>query len=169
MLELALRSRVGSHRTLKAFPFEDDVPGFAGYLRDERGLKEESIRQYVHHLNGFTTFLKRINSESVSTFSAALLAAFIVDRCPGLARSSRRDLCGTLRVFLRYCYLPFIEQTLKQLPNLTASRLHAMVVERGYGGRPDHFRHIIARHRPRAPAQAYLRLRTLPGEQCQCD
>ena len=28
-------------------------------------------------------------------------------------------------------YLPFIEQTLKQFPNLTASRLHAMVVERG--------------------------------------
>lgn len=42
-------------------------------------------------------------------------------------------------------YLPFIEQTLKQFPNLTASRLHAMVVERGYGGRPDHFRHVIAR------------------------
>jgi len=66
-------------------------------------------------------------------------------------------------------YLPFIEQTLKQFPNLTASRLHAMVVERGYGGRADHFRHLIARHRPRPPAEAYLRLRTLPGEQCQCD
>lgn len=66
-------------------------------------------------------------------------------------------------------YLPFIEQTLKQFPNLTASRLYAMVVERGYGGRPDHFRHIIARHRPRPYAEAYLRLRTLPGEQCQCD
>jgi transposase len=66
-------------------------------------------------------------------------------------------------------YLPFIEQTFKQFPNLTASRLYAMVVERGYGGRPDHFRHVIARHRPRPTTQAYLRLRTLPGEQCQCD
>ena len=66
-------------------------------------------------------------------------------------------------------YLPFIEQTLKQFPNLTASRLHAMVVERCYGGRADHLRHLIARHRPRPPVQAYLRLRTLPGEQCQCD
>jgi len=36
--------------------------------------------------------------------SPALLAAFIVDRCPGLARTRRRDLCGALRVFLRYCY-----------------------------------------------------------------
>jgi transposase len=66
-------------------------------------------------------------------------------------------------------YLPFVEQTFKQFPNLTASRLHTMVVERGYQGGPDHFRHIIARHRPRSPAQAYLRLRTLPGEQAQCD
>ncbi|CQR29163.1 hypothetical protein THICB1_120003 [Thiomonas arsenitoxydans] len=60
-------------------------------------------------------------------------------------------------------YLPFIGQTLKQFPSLTAARLYAMVRERGYGGRPDHFRHLIARHRPRRAAQAYLRLRTLQG------
>ena len=40
----------------------------------------------------------------MTTFSPALLAAFIVDQCPGLARTTRRDLCGTLRVFLRYCH-----------------------------------------------------------------
>ena len=34
--------------------------------------------------------------------------------------------------------------------------------------RPDHFRHLIARHRPRPSAEA-LRLRTLPGEQAQVD
>jgi transposase len=66
-------------------------------------------------------------------------------------------------------YLPFICQTLKQFPSLTAARLYAMVRERGYGGRPDHFRHLIARHRPRRAAEAYLRLRTLPGEQAQVD
>lgn len=38
-----------------------------------------------------------------------------------------------------------------------------------YPGRPDHFRHLIARHRPRPKAEAYLRLATLPGEQCQID
>jgi hypothetical protein len=31
-------------------------------------------------------------------------------------------------------YLPFVVQTLKQYPRLTASRLHAMVRERGYTG-----------------------------------
>ena len=46
-------------------------------------------------------------------------------------------------------YLPFILQTLEKFPTLTASRLYAMVRERGYRGSPDHFRHLIACHRPR--------------------
>jgi transposase len=66
-------------------------------------------------------------------------------------------------------YLPFIRETLTKFPTLTASRLHVMVRERGYRGGPDHFRHVIAYHRPRRKAEAYLRLRTLPGEQAQVD
>ena len=66
-------------------------------------------------------------------------------------------------------YLPFLLQTLEAFPTLTASRLYAMARARGYPGRPDHFRHLVARHRPRSKAEAYLRLRTLPGEQCQVD
>jgi transposase len=66
-------------------------------------------------------------------------------------------------------YLPFIRETLKQFPGLTASRLYAMVRERGYPGGPDHFRHLIAHYRPRPQPEAYLRLRTLPGEQAQVD
>lgn len=66
-------------------------------------------------------------------------------------------------------YLPFVRETLAKFPTLTASRLHAMVRERGYPGGPDHFRHLVALHRPRRPAEAYLRLRSLPGEQAQVD
>lgn len=66
-------------------------------------------------------------------------------------------------------YLPFLHETLAQFPRLTAARLYDMVRARGYPGRPDHFRHLIARHRPRPSAEAYLRLRTLPGEQAQVD
>ncbi|HYA36922.1 MAG TPA: IS21 family transposase [Candidatus Methylomirabilis sp.] len=66
-------------------------------------------------------------------------------------------------------YLPFIRQTLETFPTLTASRLFAMARERGYRGSPDHFRHLIACHRPRPKAEAYLRLRSLPGEQAQVD
>jgi transposase len=78
------------------------------------------------------------------------------------------------RVFLRRPsladpYLPFIVESLEKYPKLCASRLYQMVRERGYRGRPDHFRAIVARHRPRPTAEAYLRLRTLPGEQAQVD
>jgi transposase len=66
-------------------------------------------------------------------------------------------------------YLPFVRQTLAAFPTLTASRLYVMARERGYRGSPDHFRHLIACLRPRPKAEAYLRLRTLPGEQGQVD
>ena len=65
--------------------------------------------------------------------------------------------------------MPFIIDTLKAYPRLCASRLYEMVKQRGYPGQPDHFRHVVARYRPRKPAEAYLRLKTLPGEQAQVD
>ena len=66
-------------------------------------------------------------------------------------------------------YLPFVVEILKQYPTLTASRLYGMVRERGYLGGPDHFRHLMAHYRPRPEPEAYLRLKTLPGEQGQVD
>ena len=80
---------------------------------------------------------------------------------PSLSRSARPSALDP--------FLPFIRQTLEAFPTLTASRLFVMVRERGYCGGPDHFRHVIACHRPRPKAEAYLRLRTLPGEQGQVD
>jgi hypothetical protein len=66
-------------------------------------------------------------------------------------------------------YRPFILATLAKFPTLTAARLHAMVVERGYVGAGSHFRFLVAGMRPRPAAEAYLRLRTLPAEQAQVD
>lgn len=66
-------------------------------------------------------------------------------------------------------YLSFIMDTLKIYPHLTAARLYDMVKSRGYSGSGDHFRHLIALYRPRPCYEAYLRLRTLPGEQAQVD
>jgi transposase len=76
----------------------------------------------------------------------------------GVMRSSRIDP-----------YLPFIHETLKKFPTLGANRLYTMARERGYTGGPDHFRHLIAVHRPRPAPEAYLRLVTLVGEQGQID
>ena len=66
-------------------------------------------------------------------------------------------------------FLPFVRDTLKKYPDLNASRLYDMVCGRGYRGGIDHFRHLIRMYRPKKHAEAYLRLRTLPGEQMQCD
>jgi transposase len=66
-------------------------------------------------------------------------------------------------------YRDFILQTLAKFPTLSAARLFVMVHERGYRGSAEHFRHVIAGMRPRPAAEAYLRLRTLPGEQAQVD
>ena len=74
-----------------------------------------------------------------------------------------------LRRYLVDPYRPFILETLQKYPTLAASRLHDMVRERGYAGQASHFRHLVASMRPRPPAEAFMRLRTLPGEQMQCD
>lgn len=66
-------------------------------------------------------------------------------------------------------FVPFIVETLTKYPRLRASRLYVMARERGYAGAPDYFRHVVARYRPRPVAEAYLRLRTLAGEQGQVD
>src|SRR5213593_1900657 len=75
----------------------------------------------------------------------------------------------TVRASMVEPYLAFIAETLAKYPTLRASRLYTMVRERGYPGAPDHFRAIVARLRPRPAGEAYLRLRTLPGEQAQVD
>ena len=66
-------------------------------------------------------------------------------------------------------YRDFIQEVLKEYPKLPASRLYEMVCERGYPGAPDHFRSIVAQYRPKRAAEAYLRRRTLPGEEAQVD
>jgi len=66
-------------------------------------------------------------------------------------------------------FYPLIQQTLQQYPKLSAARLYAMAVARGYTGGPSHFRAGVAQLRPRPPSEAFLRLKTLPGEQCQID
>jgi transposase len=66
-------------------------------------------------------------------------------------------------------FLPFLEETLRKHPRVPASRLYDMVRERGYTGQPSQFRHLVATLRPRPPAEAYLRLRTLPAEEAQVD
>jgi transposase len=66
-------------------------------------------------------------------------------------------------------YVSFIEDTLKRYPKLRATRLHEMLVERGYRGSVVQTRRAVRRLRPSRVVEAFLRLETLPGEQGQVD
>jgi transposase len=66
-------------------------------------------------------------------------------------------------------FVSFMVEQLQKYPRLRASRLFEMVKARGYTGGPDHFRRIVGRLRPKKAAEAFQRLRTLPGEQAQVD
>jgi integrase/recombinase XerD len=104
MLRLASDGRVTSNRHRHPFPFESAAPGFAEYLRCERGLKESTIHKYRRQLREFAEYLSKAGINSLGELSPALLASFIVDRAPGMAPCTRRDLCGQLRIFLRFCH-----------------------------------------------------------------
>lgn len=118
---------------------------------------EAQILRYYHvekWLTGTIARQLRVHHETV----ARVLAQAGLPQIGGPQRRSKIDP-----------YLPFILETLGKFPTLTASRLYDMVWERGYRGGKSRFRTVIACHRPRPKAEAYLRLRTLPGEQAQCD
>jgi transposase len=65
-------------------------------------------------------------------------------------------------------YLGFVQQTLDQHPRLRATRLYAMIRDRGYTGSVGQLRRAVARLRPQ-PREAFLQLDMFPGEQGQVD
>lgn len=80
-----------------------------------------------------------------------VLAQAGVPRAARVARASRIDL-----------YLPFLQETLRQYPRLTASRLYAMASARGYAGSASHF--AIS---SRSCARASRRKRTCACARCR--
>ena len=66
-------------------------------------------------------------------------------------------------------YKGFIATTLEQYPRLRATRLYAMLRERGYPGSAVQVRRYVRTVRPAAQAEAFFRLDTLVAEQGQVD
>jgi transposase len=73
---------------------------------------------------------------------------------------------------LRTCvtdpYTGFIREILTEHPRLRATRVFQMIRDRGYPGSVVQLRRVVARLRP-VPKEAFLSLRTFPGEQGQVD
>jgi len=68
-------------------------------------------------------------------------------------------------------YVPFLQTTLKQYPDLVATRLTEMIRERGYTGSATQVRRRIVQLglRPTPAHEAFFRLNVLPGEYGQAD
>lgn len=91
----------------------------------------------------------------------------VVDRV--LAHAGLPKIERTSRASIIDPFLPFIIETLAEFPKLTAARLYDMAKQRGFKGGPSQFRQRISELRPRKLPEAYLRLKTLAGEQGQVD
>ena len=65
-------------------------------------------------------------------------------------------------------YVEFVRETLKNYPQLRATRIFQMVRDRGYTGSIVQLRRVVARLRP-VQREAFLRLCVFPGEQAQAD
>ncbi len=105
MLGVALAGFSPTGRRHHPIPFVSAVPGFFGYLVEERGLRPASIEQYRFHLDRFDAYLERIGVRRLDELSPALLSSYVVERASiGLSRSTVRSSAGVLRVFLRYAH-----------------------------------------------------------------
>jgi integrase/recombinase XerD len=105
MLELVVSGFRSTGRAHLKDPFVETLPGFFDHLVSERGLRPTTIHHYRHHLHRFAAYLARIGVSQLGELSPALLSAFVAERAAtGLARTTIRDTCGVLRVFLRYAH-----------------------------------------------------------------
>lgn len=103
MLRVTLADHaLGNHRPHAPDPFVDQASGFFAYLREERGLREASIRHYGHFLRRFEAYLGRIGCADLGALSPPILGAFVTEAAGTFGRTAMIGLCSALRVFLRY-------------------------------------------------------------------
>ena len=85
-------------------PFAGRAGAFFEYLRGERGLRDASVRLYHYHLAQFEAYPATIGIVELPALSPPVLGAFVIESSRRFGRTSMRNLCGILRVFLRYLY-----------------------------------------------------------------
>jgi transposase len=125
-------------------------------LAIDKALEAKILRYHFVEQWGVNTIAKQLGIHH-STVERVLAQA-------GLPKAER-----TRQASIVDPYHPMIIETLEQFPKLTASRLYDMAKARGFTGGQSQFRAHVAQLRPRKPSEAYLRLKTLPGEQAQID
>jgi site-specific recombinase XerD len=102
-LELVLPGYDGRNARA-AWPFQAEAPGFLDYLRQERGLRPETLQRYAHYLRSFQAYLQRLDVSSVTAVTPSILSTFILQRARELKPGGLTSCAGVLRVLLRYLH-----------------------------------------------------------------
>ena len=96
------KSDYRKRKTLLLDPFLAEAPGFFTYLREERGLRPETLYQYRHHLRRFAVYLDRIGCADLRVLSLPIVTGFITTTAREINYSVMVGLASSVRVFLRY-------------------------------------------------------------------
>ena len=105
MLCLIVPDYVGSGRPHKPTnPFQDRAPNFFDSLRQEKGLRDTTISNYLHHLRRFAAYLQRIGLTDIAQLSPTVLSGFVAEYGRTVGWADLRNCCGQLRVFVRHLF-----------------------------------------------------------------
>jgi integrase/recombinase XerD len=101
LLRLAIPGFVGTVRR-QPWPLLDLAPGFLEHLRDERGLRPDTLAGYEHHMRVFERFLQSAAITDLSTLTPAIVGRFLLESTARISPLGRQGRAGALRVLLRY-------------------------------------------------------------------
>ena len=80
------------------------MPGFFGYLQEERGLRPTTLDQYDFYLRSLQTYLRDVGVSSLDELSPTIQSAFVTIRGQEWGKCTITGLCGALRVFFSYLH-----------------------------------------------------------------
>jgi len=170
-------------RPKKSLPFHTSAPGFFAFLRDERGLRPNTIRGYVVELRALEAYLQRLDIVALTTLTPSTITQFVIERAAPLLSGGSRRYGGAPRTFLRYLHRQGIlpkdlsasvprmrhyKQTSipRSIPWSEVQRLLASVDRRTPGGRRDYaILQLLANYGLRAREIAAMQMEDIDWEQ----
>lgn len=82
------------------------APRFFGYLREERGLRDATVRKYRRYLTQFEAYVTQRGIRRLTGLTPAIVDGFLVEmrQRRGYQTPSLVDACATLRAFFRFLF-----------------------------------------------------------------
>ncbi len=103
-IEQMLRIVLPKRAMPRTEPFARWARGLFAYLREERGLRDATLRLYRHHLTGFENYLARRGIRRAKSLVPAVIDDFLVEMRKRNSPRSLHGVCSALRALLRYLF-----------------------------------------------------------------